>query len=140
MIREQRHTGLLHGGDRSAGAHGRGVLGREASRGLALAEPRQGASLRPLTKPRSHKYQWSGNLWAAVEYRGPSGQERTLCYDGRFTDEVGRNLLGLGPEQTIERYHLDPLVRRFMIAVSVFCAGVVILAVVVATLHAASHG
>ncbi len=109
-------------------------------RGLALSDPRQGASLRPLTKPRIHKYQWRGNLWAAVEYRGPSGQERTLCYDGRFADEVGRHLLGLGPEQTIERYHLEPLVRRFLLAMALFCAAVVILAVVVAALHAASHG
>ncbi len=107
-------------------------------RGLALSDPRQGASLRPQTKPTIHRYQWRGNFWAAVEYRGPSGQERTLFYDGRFTDEVGRHLLGLGPEQTVERYRLEPLVRRFLIGVAVFCAVVVIVAVL-AVLYGASH-
>jgi hypothetical protein len=100
-------------------------------RGLVLSDPRQGASLRPLINPRIHRYQWSGNFWGAVEYRGPSGQERQLWYDGRFTDEVGRHLLGLGPEQKIERYRMDPLVRGFMISIALFCAAVVILAVVV---------
>jgi hypothetical protein len=109
-------------------------------RGLALSDPRQGASLRPLVNPSIHRYQWSGNSWGAVEYRGPSGQERKLWYDGRFTEEVGRHLLGLGPEQKIEPYRMSPLVRGFMISMAVFCAAVVILAVVVAVLHAASHG
>jgi len=108
-------------------------------RGLALSDPRQGASLRPLIKPTIHRYQWNGNFWGAVEYRRPSGQERKLWYDGRFTDEVGRHLLGLGPEQTLERYRMEPLVRGFMIIVAVICAAVVILAVVLAALHAGSH-
>jgi hypothetical protein len=109
-------------------------------RGLALSDPRQGASLRPLISPSIHRYQWSGNFWGAVEYRGPSGQERKLWYDGRFTQEVGRHLLGLGPEQKIERYRMGPQVRGVMIGMTVFCAAVVILAVVVAVLHATSHG
>ncbi|MGH3254935.1 MAG: hypothetical protein ACRDOU_05910 [Streptosporangiaceae bacterium] len=108
-------------------------------RRLALSDPRQGASLRPLIKPMIHKYLHKENLYGAVEYRGPSGQERKLWYDGRFADEVGRHLLGLGPEQTIERYRMEPLVRGFMITVAVTCAAVVILAVILATLHAGSH-
>lgn len=51
----------------------------------------------------------------------------------------GRHLLGLGPEQTIERYRLEPLVRGFMIIMAVICAAVVIVAVVLAALHAGSH-
>ena len=54
-------------------------------RGLALSDPRQGASLRPLTGPAR-----SQRMYAAVEYRGPSGQARTLWYSGVFEDEVGR--------------------------------------------------
>jgi hypothetical protein len=141
MIRESRNVQVYY-----TAVTDRRVLMVEMSwavkrpRGLALSDPRQGASLRPLTHPKIHRYQWSANFWAAVEYRGPSARKRTLCYDGRFTDEVGRHLLGLGPEQTIERYHMEPLVRRFMITMAVFCAAVVILAVVVAALHAASHG
>jgi hypothetical protein len=109
-------------------------------RGLVLSDPRQGASLRPRTKPLIHRYLWSGKFWAAVEYRGPSGQERALCYDGRFTDEVGRHLLGLGPEQTIEHYRMEPLVRWFMIITTVFCAAVAIVTVILAALNAGSHG
>jgi hypothetical protein len=108
-------------------------------KGLALSDHRQGASLRPLIKPTIHKYVYKGNFYAAVEYRGPSGQERKLWYDGRFTDEVGRHLLGLGPQQAIERYRMEPLVRGFMITVAVICAAVVIVAVVLAALHAGSH-
>jgi len=106
-------------------------------RGLALCDPREGASLWPLSNPSIHRYQWSGNFWSAVEYRGPSGQQK-LWYDGRFTDEVGRHLLGLGPEQKIERYRMDPLVRGFVISTAVIVAAVLIVAVVLVALHAGS--
>lgn len=51
---------------------------------LALGDPLQGASLRPLTEPTT-----SRAMYAAVEYRSPSGQARKLWYNGQFTDEVG---------------------------------------------------
>jgi hypothetical protein len=72
--------------------------------GLALSDSRQGASLRPLTRPAE-----SQRAYAAVEYRGPSGQVRTLWYSGVFEDEAGRQLLGLGPVQDLDR---DRILRR----------------------------
>jgi hypothetical protein len=74
---------------------------------LALSDLREGASLRPLTRPAERP-----RVCAAVEYRGPSGQERTLYYTYVFADEVGRELLGLGPEQHLDRDRLRRRVRR----------------------------
>jgi len=60
-------------------------------RGLVLDDPRAGASLRRLTNPARARH-----VYAAVEYRGPSGQQRKLWYDGLFKQEVGHQFLGLG--------------------------------------------
>ena len=75
--------------------------------GLALSDSREGASLRPLTGPAERQ-----RVCASVEYRGPSGQERTLWYTFVFGDEVGRQLLGLGPKQHLDRDRLLRRVRR----------------------------
>lgn len=93
-----------------AAVTGRRVLMAEVSwyvqrpQGLAFSDSREGASLRPLTRPAE-----SQRVYAAVEYRGPSGQVRTLWYSGVFEDEVGRQLLGLGPLQDLDR---DRILRR----------------------------
>jgi hypothetical protein len=47
-------------------------------RGLALSDSRQGASLLPRTKRPAE----SRRAYADVQYRGPSGQVRTLWYNG----------------------------------------------------------
>jgi hypothetical protein len=52
---------------------------------------------------------------------------------------VGHTVPRARSEQMIERYRMEPLVRGFMITVAVICATVVILAVVLANLHAGSH-
>ncbi len=74
---------------------------------LALSDLREGASLRPLTRPAERP-----RVCASVEYRGPSGQVRTLYYTYVFGDEVGRQLLGLGLEQVLDRDRLRRRVRR----------------------------
>ncbi len=83
-------------------------------RGLAVSDPRQGASLLPRTRwPAEGQRQY-----VDVQYRGPSGQARTLWYNGQFEDEVGRQLLGIGPAQHLERHYLtgapdrDRILRR----------------------------
>jgi hypothetical protein len=91
---------------------------------LALSDARQGASLRPLTNPAT-----SRNVYAAVEYRSPSGQARKLWYNGQFTDEVGRHLLGLGPEQEVARQPLSPRDRRALLLIAAFTLAVVLAAV-----------
>jgi WD40 repeat protein len=74
---------------------------------LALSDSRQGASLRPLSGPAERP-----RVCASVGYRGPSGPERTLYYTYVFGDEVGRQLLGLGPEQRLDQDRLRRRVRR----------------------------
>jgi hypothetical protein len=76
-------------------------------RGLALSDSREGASLRPLTGPAERP-----RVCASVEYHGPSGQVRTFFYTFVFGDEVGRQLLGLGPEQVLDGDRLRRRVRR----------------------------
>jgi WD40 repeat protein len=122
-----------------AAVTGRRVLTVEVSmytrrpRGLALSDSREGASLRPPTGPAERS-----RVCASVEYRGPSGQVRTLWYTYVFGDEVGRQLLGLGPEQVLDRDRLRRRVRRrdrsLVFAVSapfVVAVGATLLAVLV---------
>jgi len=122
-----------------AAVTGRRVLMVELSwytlrpRGLALSDARQGASLRPLTRPAESQLRY-----AAVEYRGPSGQERQLWYNGVFEDEVGRQLLGLGPVQDLDRERIlrrDRWRDRWPVLVWAVTL-VVVLAAVLAGLHA----
>ena len=122
-----------------AAVTGRRVLMVELSwytlrpRGLALSDSRQGASLRPLTRPAESQLRY-----AAVEYRGPSGQERQLWYNGVFEDEVGRQLLGLGPVQDLDRERIlrrDRWRDRWPVLVWAVTL-VVVLAAVLAGLHA----
>lgn len=122
-----------------AAVTGRRVLMVELSwytlrpRGLALSDARQGASLRPLTRPAESQLRY-----AAVEYRGPSGQERHLWYNGVFEDEVGRQLLGLGPVQDLDRERIlrrDRWRDRWPVLVWAVTL-VVVLAAVLAGLHA----
>jgi hypothetical protein len=98
-------------------------------RALALSDPFQGASLRPLTKPAT-----SRNLYAAVEYRSPSGQARKLWYNGQFVSEVGRHLLGLGPEQEVSRQPISPGDRRALLFVAAVTLGAILVAALAALL------
>ncbi len=100
---------------------------------LAVSDSRESASLRPLTGPAQRP-----RVCASVEYRAPSGQERTLWYTYVFGDEVGRQLLGLGPEQVLDRDRLRRRVRRrdrsLVFAVTsplVVAVGVTLLAVLI---------
>ena len=100
---------------------------------LALSDSREGVSLRPVTGPAERQ-----RVCASVEYRGPSGQERTFWYTYVFGDEVGRQLLGLGPGQHLDRDRLRRRVRRrdrsLVFAVSapfVIAVGATLLAVLV---------
>jgi len=116
-----------------AAVTGRRVLMAEVSwyvqrpQGLVLSDSRQGASLRPLTMPAQ-----SQRAYAAVEYRGPSGQVRTLWYSGVFEDEVGRQLLLLGPLQDLDRDRIlrrDRWRDRYLVLIWVIAFAVVLAAV-----------
>lgn len=116
-----------------AAVTGRRVLMAEVSwyvqrpQRLVLSDSRQGASLRPLTRPAE-----SQRVYAAVEYRGPSGEVRALWYSGVFEDEVGRQLLLLGPLQDLDRDRIlrrDRWRDRYLVLIWVIALAVVLAAV-----------